>query len=152
MSSVLKYLLVYATSSFKFIFGPTLGAVYEFSILETGILTTLGMMTTVYLITYFGKQIRFITLRFSKPKVRKNNFSQRRRRFVKIWNRYGIQGIAFLTPLLLTPVGGAFLANALGAKRSDIIKWMWVFGAFWGFVLSALVKYAGDMLKDMNLL
>lgn len=152
MPELLKYLLVYALSGFKFIFGPTMGVAYGFSILETGALTTLGMMTTVYIISYFGPQIRAITVRLVGKRKKKPNFSPGRRRFVRVWKKYGIQGIAFMTPLLLTPVGGAFFANALGVNRRDIFKWMWIFGTFWAFVLSLLVKYAFDLLKTFNIL
>ena len=152
MSELIKYVLVYALSGFKFIFGPTMGAAYGFSIVLTGVLTTLGMMTTVYVISYFGPQIRLLMVRLFGKRKKEPVFSPRRRRFVRIWKKYGIQGIAFLTPLLLTPVGGAFFANALGVQRKDIFKWMWIFGTFWAFVLSALVRYAADLFKDLNIL
>ncbi len=152
MPDLIKYLLVYALSGFKFIFGPTMGVAYGFNLLETAVLTILGMMTTVYIISYFGEQIRSVTIRFFGKRKKEPNFSPGRRRFVKVWKKYGIQGIAFLTPLLLTPVGGSFIANALGANRRGIFKWMWIFGTFWAFVLSALVRFAADLLIRLNIL
>ncbi|XOV93154.1 MAG: hypothetical protein ACFHWX_00295 [Bacteroidota bacterium] len=150
MPELIKYLLVYALSGFKFIFGPTMGAAYGFSVLVTGILTTLGMMTAVYIISYFGPQIRSIMLKLFGKRKKAIIFSPSRRRFVKIWKRYGIQGIAFLTPLLLTPIGGAFFANAMGVQRKDIFKWMWIFGSFWSFVLSAVVQYAAHLIVEFK--
>jgi len=152
MSELIKYLLVYALSGFKFIFGPTMGAAYGFSIFLTGLLTTLGMMTTVYVISYFGPQIRILIVKLFGKRKRERVFSPSRRRFVRIWKKYGIQGIAFLTPLLLTPVGGAFFANAMGVQRKDIFLWMWIFGTFWAFVLSALVRYATDLFIALKIL
>lgn len=152
MDEVIKYLSVYALSGFKFIFGPAMGAAYGFSIFITGVLTTLGMMSTVYIISYFGHYIRALIMKVSGPGKKENNFTPNRRRFVRIWNKYGIQGIAFLTPLLLTPPGGAFFANAMGVQRRDIFKWMWLFGTFWAFVLSALVRYATELFKSLNII
>ncbi len=152
MAEIIKYLSVYALSGFKFIFGPAMGAAYGFSIFVTGVLTTLGMMSTVYIISYFGPQIRGIIGKITGKRKKENNFTPGRRRFVKIWRKYGIQGIAFLTPLLLTPPGGAFFANAMGVQRNEIFKWMWIFGTFWAFVLSAMVRYATEFFKDLNIL
>lgn len=151
MPLVLKYLIVYALSAVKIIFGPTLGLAYGFSIWETTILSLAGMMTTVYLFSYFGVQIRKLTNRlFGRRK--KKIFSKKTRRFVKIWRAYGVPGIAFFTPILLSPPGGAILASAFGGKKEEIIKWMWIFGAVWSLILTLLVKYASDLLQDFGII
>lgn len=150
---MLKYLVVYVLSAVKIIFGPTLGLAYGFSILETALVSLFGMMTTVYLISYFGPQIQRIThriLRFRKKK--RKIFSPKTRRFVRIWRKYGVPGVAFFTPILLSPPGGTFLANAFGGKRQEIIKWMWISGTFWSFTLTLLVKYASWLLEDLGIL
>lgn len=140
MGIVLKYFSVYILSGVKFIFGPTLGIlVYELPVLAVVLLTALGMMTTVYLFTFFGTPIRKYMRRFQK-KDRKV-FTKRNRSFVKIWKKYGLKGVCFLTPLILTPPGGAILINVLGAKKSLILKWMWVSAIFWSTVITILTKY-----------
>ncbi|WP_258102155.1 hypothetical protein [Marinoscillum pacificum] len=151
MPLILKYLIVFALSAVKIIFGPTLGLAYGFSIIETTLLSLGGMMTTVYLFSYFGPQMRRLTQRiFSKRK--KKRFSKKTRRFAKIWRAYGVPGIAFFTPILLSPPGGAILANAFGGKRGEIIKWMWIFGTLWSIILTLLVKYAGDLLAEYGII
>lgn len=153
MPLVVKYLIVYTLSALKIIFGPTLGLAYGFSILETTLLSLLGMMTTVYLVSYFGPQIQALTLKVFGPKKKKRKvFTPKRRRFVKIWRRYGVPGVAFFTPILLSPPGGAILANAFGGKRHEIIKWMWISGAFWSLILTLLVKYASWVLEDLGVI
>ncbi|MEQ8474217.1 MAG: hypothetical protein RIC35_23680 [Marinoscillum sp.] len=152
MPLILKYLIVYVLSAIKIIFGPTLGLAYDFSILETTLLTLAGMMSTVYLISYFGPQIKRISDRIFIRKKKRKTFTKRNRRFVKIWRKYGVPGVAFLTPLLLSPPGGTILANALGGKRPEIIKWMWIFGGIWSFVLTLIVKYAKWLLVDLGVI
>ena len=151
MPLILKYLVVFALSAVKIIFGPTLGLAYGFSVIETTLLSLGGMMTTVYLFSYFGPQMRRLTQRFFSRK-KKKRFSKRTRRFAKIWRAYGVPGIAFFTPILLSPPGGAILANAFGGKRGEIIKWMWIFGAIWSLALTLLVKYAGDLLTEYGII
>ncbi|MFY0601208.1 MAG: hypothetical protein JXR03_16145 [Cyclobacteriaceae bacterium] len=148
MPLILKYLIVYLLSALKFILGPTFGLSFGLSWVEICILTLAGMMTTVYLICYFGDQIRVIFRRFFSSKKKKVVFSKKSRRFVKIWNTYGVKGIAFLTPILLSPPGGTFLAIALGGKKKEIIKWMWIFGGAFSLIFSLIMKYASWLIQD----
>lgn len=152
MPLIFKYLIVYILSAVKIIFGPTLGMTYGFSVVETAILTLAGMMTTVYLFTYFGTEIKNLTDRVFKRKKKQKLFTTRTRRFVKIWRKYGVPGVAFFTPLLLSPPGGAILANAFGGKPKEIIKWMWVFGGIWSVILTLIVKYARWLLVDLGVI
>jgi len=152
MPLILKYLIVYALSGLKIILGPTLGLAYGFSILETTIISWLGMMTTVYLLSYFGTEIRTLSVRIFGSKKPKKVFSPKKRRFVRVWKTYGVMGIAFLTPILLSPPGGTILANAFGGKRSDIFKWMWISGGFWSLILTLMVKYASWFLRDLGVI
>ena len=146
MEEFWKYLTMYLLSGFKFIFGPTLGAGYGVPLVVTALLTSFGMMTTVYAFTYFGDRIRELMLRFQRADRKK--FTKNKRRFVKVWRKYGVKGIAFLTPVLLMPIGGVILANVLGGKKKKIIYWMWVSSLFWAFVLSTVVKYGWEAVSN----
>lgn len=146
MEEILKYLSIYGLSTLKFIFGPTLGASYGFPVVVTAFLTAAGMMTTVYIFTFFGSQLRGLVDRFRK-KDRKL-FTKRNRQFVRIWKKYGEMGIALVTPLLLMPIGGAILINTLGGKRKKIIFWMWVSALGHGLVQSWLFKGGLDLIKS----
>lgn len=152
MPVIVKYLIVYALSGLKIILGPTLGLAYGFNIFITALLSLLGMMTTVYLLSYFGDEIRAFTLKIFGPKKKKKVFTPKKRRFVRVWKKYGVMGIAFLTPILLSPPGGTLMANAFGGNKSEIIKWMWIFGAFWSLMLTLMVKYASWILQDLGVL
>ncbi len=140
MVVALQYFSVYFLSGLKFVFGPALGVIaYDLPIPAVIILTTCGMMTTIYLFTFFGTEIKFLLKKFRKKE--KRIFSKRSRQFVKIWRKFGLKGVCFLTPLILTPPGGGLLVNVLGSKKSLIIKWMWISALFWSTVISFLVKY-----------
>ncbi len=147
MEEILKYLTVYALSGIKFIFGPTLGIAYGFHWVITATLSALGMMTTVYIFTFFGPQLQRFTDRFKK-KDRKL-FTKKNRRFVKIWRKYGVKGIALVTPVILMPIGGAILVNVLGGKRSKIIFWMWVSAIGHSFVQTFIYQNGFDFIKSL---
>ncbi len=145
MGTALKYFTVYFLSGLKFIFGPAFGVANDVPLLAIIPLTALGMMTTIYLFTFFGRDIRNFVLRFRKnPKV----FTKKNRRFVKIWRRYGIEGVCILTPLLLSPPVGGLLANILGTNKRKLLKWMWISAIGSSIILSLIVKYAYWLIED----
>ncbi|UXP33722.1 hypothetical protein N6H18_07120 [Reichenbachiella agarivorans] len=150
VTEILKYLSIYLGSMLKIMVGPVLGLTYDYNIFITGTLTALGMMTSVYLITFFGANIRHYSQAILNRK-RKNIFSKKTRQYVRIWQKYGVPGIAFLTPVLFMPIGGAIIANAFGGKKADIFKYMWISSLFWSYFLAWLVRFAGDLLPFLGL-
>ncbi|MEO1254612.1 MAG: hypothetical protein AAFY41_06965 [Bacteroidota bacterium] len=145
MATALKYFTVYFLSGLKFVFGPVFGIANNLPIPVIIVLTASGMMTTVYLFTFFGKEIRKF---FSRFKRSNRTFTRRSRLFVKIWRRFGLKGVCLLTPLLLTPPGGALLVNLLGTNKQLILKWMWISALIWSTIITLLIKHAFWLVKD----
>lgn len=136
-----KYLSVYLLSMLKFIAGPTMGPAMGFSWLETVVVTVMGMMTSVIIFTFFGKRIRAWYLKRrggKKPKL----FTRRNRRFVTVWKKYGVAGVAMLTPLIFTPIGGALLVSSLGAGIRKTLFYMLLSAIIWSAAMSALFHFA----------
>lgn len=143
---ILKYFLVYISSTIKFILGPSIGIASGFNVFITGTLTTLGMMTSVYVFSFFGDKIHAFRMKILGQKERKL-FTKKSRRFVTIWNKYGVPGIAVLTPIILTPIGGTILVNAVGAKKEDIFKYMWMSCIFWSYTITWAIKFASQYIS-----
>ncbi len=131
-----KYLSVFLPSMVKFFFGLAAGKALRLSWIETYLLTVSGMMATVVILGFLGKK----SLDFFK-KDKKFKMSNKKRRLVKIWRKYGIFGVSILTPLLLTPIGGTLVAVSFGEKFGKICFYMLLSGLFWGAVLCAGVYY-----------
>ena len=139
---VLRAIPVYLSSTVKFIFGPVGGYAAGLRLLTTILVTVAGMMTSVLLFTYAGDWIRKkIFHRFTRGGKR---FSQRTRRFVSIWKKYGLAGVAAMTPILLTPIGGTILAVSSGSPKERIILFMFVSAAIWSVVISIAVYFFGS--------
>ncbi|SNS96246.1 hypothetical protein SAMN05421640_1792 [Ekhidna lutea] len=145
MATALKYFTVYFLSGLKFVFGPTFGVANNLPVPAIIILTALGMMTTIYLFTFFGDEIRRFFARFRK---KKRIFSKKSRRFVRIWRKFGLKGMCLLTPLILTPPGGGLLVNLLGSKKKIILKWMWISALLWSTIITLIIKYAFWLVED----
>ena len=144
---ILRAIPVYFSTMFKFVFGPIGGYAARLNIVTTIIATTAGSMTVVLLFAFFGNFIRTKIMHrfFNKRKL----FTVRNRRFVTIWKKYGIIGIAVLTPILLTPIGGSILAVSFGAPRNKLILYMLITSTFWAIVFSVLVyEFGARVLPD----
>jgi membrane protein DedA with SNARE-associated domain len=146
---LLKAVPVYLSSMVKFILGPLGGYAAGLNLVTTILSTVAGMMTIVLLFAYFGNFIRDkIFARFRKPK----SFSDQNRRFVKFWKKYGLLGVAALTPVILTPIGGTVLAISFGTPRNKLILYMFISAAVWSLVFSTSIYVLGDevirMIKD----
>lgn len=147
MEELLTYLTIYASSTIKFIFGPSIGVASKANWVLTSLCTAMGMMTSVVLFSLVGDKIRTLTRKIFGTKKRKV-FTRRNRQFVKIWNAYGVAGVAFFTPLLLTPIGGAILANAFGGRQLTILKYMTLSALFWAFVITYILYYARELIES----
>lgn len=141
MEEFLRAMPVFLFSMIKFILGPTLGFAARLHFLTTVFVTIAGMMSMVLAFTYAGEWIRNKVLgRFFKNRKR---FTQRNRKFVSIWKKYGLTGVAFLTPLILTPIGGTLLAVSAGSPKEKIIFYMFVSAAAWSLIFTGIIYFIG---------
>lgn len=141
-----RYASVILASAIKFFGGPLSGLALGLSWPETAICTTIGMMVSVVLVTYAGAAFRTLLARYrsGKPKL----FTKRTRLAVRIWRRAGMAGIAFLTPLLLTPIGGTALAVSFRVNRGQLFLYMLISGIGWAIIQTLLV-YQLPKLKEL---
>jgi len=123
------YFAVMAASSIKFVAGPITGFGIGLSMLETILCTWLGMMSTVTIMLTIGRFLvqQISRLRVQKPKL----FSGRARYAVRVWQRFGIIGIAVMTPLLFTPIGGSLLALSFKVPTLRVL-FLWPYQVFFG--------------------
>ncbi len=135
IDEILKYMAVYFTSMVKFIGGPLLGIGSGLTFWETALLTSLGMMTSVFVFTTFlGKGFKHLILRYFNKN--RKLFTKKNRKVVKVWKSFGLSGVAFLTPILFTPIGGTIIATSFGETRKRIFMYMFLSAVFWSFIFS----------------
>ena len=147
METLLQLLSVGALSMFKFFFGPFLGAKAGLGFVSTYFAAVFGMNLSVIIFSFFGIHIkRFIVSTFYRNS--RKVFTRGNRRLVHIWLKYGLLGVAFLTPPLLTPPIGTLLASGFGEPRQRIVLFMLISSAFWGIV----VCYIAFELKEVSFL
>lgn len=150
-----KALTVLLSSAIKFILGPAEGFTFQLHPVVTWAFTVSGMMLSVVVFTYFGGWIRQRVLkRFNK----KENAASSNRKFAGVIKKYGLGGVAFLTPILLTPIGGTIIAVSLGKPKEKILLFMLISTMSWGAVLTvaiyafgkAIIKWFPDLFQWLN--
>ena len=139
LEKALTYFGIYLLACLKSIFPPLMGPAAGMSPLEIIIITMAGLMTSVVLFSFLGEKIKKNILPIFIKK--KGKFSPQTRRMVRIWTKYGIIGTCFLTPLILSPVGGSLLVSTVGAPRKQVFFYMFIFGLFWSIVWTFSVDW-----------
>ena len=138
---VLKISGVYFSAMFKFFFGPITGYASGLNLFTTILTTVAGSMTTVLLLTFFGDWIREkIISRFTR---KKKKFSNRNRKIITFWKKYGLTGVAILMPMVFTPPGATLVAVSFGTPKDKLIWAMFLSSAFWAIVISIIIYFFG---------
>ncbi len=138
---ILKYLGVSATSAFKMLPALGVGLGFKFNFLELFVTLAAGGMLGVTVFTLLGTQIREW---LKRRRQRRNQGKEktvnirRARRIVRIWRKYGLWGIAFLTPPVISPPIGAIIAVGFREKRSRILLFMGVSVGVWSAAFALL--------------
>lgn len=65
---------------------------------------------------------------------------------VKIRQKFGLVGIAFLTPILFTPPVGAALSIAFRYDKKAILLQMLISAAAWAVVQTLFMYYVKDLI------
>jgi membrane protein DedA with SNARE-associated domain len=144
-AEILTALSVYASSMIKFIFGPLGGKAAGLHLITTMIVTAAGMMTVVIAFTYFGEFLRAKILHRFFPKKEQEKTPKKRSAF---FTKYGLAGIAFFTPVILTPIGGTLLAVGISPNREKIIFYMFISACAWSVILTLAVYFGYDAVMN----
>lgn len=153
-------LLTILFSSFKFAATfPLVVLQFNFSFLETILWTNVGGIAGIYFFAFLsGKLISWWNHTFrahrrdsaEKEEQTKRKFTKRNRRIVRIKKQYGLIGIAFTTPLLLSiPVGVFLVVRYYRSSRSKFlcliasnVLWSVIYTSFYMFWDVLLFKKA----------
>lgn len=143
-----KYLSVILASMVKFVAGSVTGYALQLTWYETALCTLIGMMISVVVITFLGTLIQQIIGKYRRQTPRL--FSSRTRLAVKVWKKSGMTGIAFLTPLLFTPIGGTLIALSFKLKRPILLTQMLIWGSVWGVAFSVALYWIFPIFKQLT--
>lgn len=146
---------VFLLSTVKFVLGgiPLAVVVYQFPFFESVTVTSLGgftgatffVFTSEWLIEYYKKQKQ---KRLDKKHIQKKKkiFTRTNKIIIIVKHRFGLLGIALLTPLLFSIPIGCFIAVRYFKEKQRILIYM--FGAilFWSVTMYYLYKPLNEII------
>lgn len=100
------------------------------------IVAYLGGITGIMVYTFFGEKLARWIARFKKPKPFK--FSKSKRMLVKVKTGYGLMGIAFISPLLISIPAGCLLSFSLTDNKWEIIRYQILSLSIWASILGLI--------------
>lgn len=137
MQEFVEILGLILASATKFFLAPSLAVYLGYGLFRAIMITTLGGVLGFFIFFKFG----LIIYRWYSSLFRQKNkpkFSRKNRIIVKIKSKYGLWGLAILTPCLLSIPIGAFLASRYYSKDKRTFPIFIVFIIIWSILLSAI--------------
>jgi hypothetical protein len=128
-------LLLLAGSKFAVAVGFLISPATEFSYLESVAMLISGGFTGILFFYYFSNWINKLILKIFQKKKKKQLFSKKVRRFIKIKNKYGLIGIALITPIAISIPVGSFIASRFFSKNKFTLIFMLAGVLFWSLTL-----------------
>lgn len=117
MNMLLELLFTAALGAVELSFGVLGGVALGLPLILIGATTILGNLVALALALLAGERLQHWI-------YRRPGLAKRRKRVERIWNRYGVLGVAFLAPIITGTVLGTVLALALGAPARPLLRWM----------------------------
>ncbi len=135
MNLALKWASVLGTSLLELTAGIPLGFALGLSPVVIAVLSAVGSILSAAIVIYVGGSLRSWLLK----RVEKSG--KRQSRMGRIWEKYGVIGLGFLSPLITGAPLGAAIGISLGAKPGKLLFWMTVGIVVWSIALTAAVAY-----------
>ena len=141
---MIEIINVFLLSTVKFLGAPPLAYyVYNLPFTEVIIITSAGGVSGVFIFFYFGAKIVKFFPNFFRP-VSKNKkiFTKKNKFYVGLIRKYGLIGIALLSPILISIPVGAFLAARFFSHQKTIaLTFLCLSVLFWSIVLTSSIYF-----------
>lgn len=137
---------VFLLSTVKFVFGGVpLALAYGFSFFKAVVITSLGGFSGILIFVAISD---FLLRKYKERKLKKEHehpvpkknkkvFTKKNRLIIHVKQRFGLIGIATLTPLLFSIPVGCFLATRYFKDKQRVILYMFVSILFWSISISS---------------
>lgn len=129
---------------------PAAVILFDFNFFKVILVSCSGGLAGVFGFTYMSAGLikwwkQFKSKRFNPDKT--VAFKRSNRRIIRIKNRFGLAGIAILTPVLLSIPVGAFLAERFYRDKKKVILALSISVVVWSFVLYGIFFLFYNQLK-----
>jgi hypothetical protein len=145
MSSLGSYLTVSALCAVKYMIGVASGLATNFSFIELFLCYFIGGSLGMVLYTLFGNKImKWWKSRKSQNLTIENNLPTEEDWKRKVWNKFGLIGIAIITPPILSQPVGTAISLGFGTPAYKVIIAMCSSMLLWSLIFA----YAGNTIMQ----
>jgi len=141
MRLVLALSLTAAFGALSLWVGIPTGLVLGLPPVLSGVAATAGALLGATLVTLAGERLQRWVYNWRW-------FAKRRERLERLWNRYGLIGVAFQSPVFAGTLLSALVALGLGAPPRRLLFWIGVSLVFWGAVLTGAVVLGFSLFES----
>jgi uncharacterized membrane protein len=131
---------VFLLSSVKFVFGGVpLALGLGFSFFKAVTVTSLGGFIGIVFFVFLSEKLieNVKKIKEKKQIASKKIFTKKNKMIVKVKHRFGLVGIALLTPFLISIPLGCYLAVRYFKNKQRIIAYMFASILFWSIAVSS---------------
>lgn len=146
MNDFLEILMVFLSCVFFFakLGVPSAIILFKFNFLKVFIVTVSSGIFSNIIFTFFSAAIIKWWNKYKGKKhlaAKKKVFTKANRRIMKIKNKFGLAGLAFITPIFPGIPVGAFLAERFFKKKFKVIMYLNVAVVFWSLAMYAIFYF-----------
>lgn len=130
-------------STFKHTLGGVpLAAGFGFSYMEVALYTALGGIAGIIIFIFLSQLFSSLWNRAfpNRKKKKKKVFTKKARFIVRVKQRFGLAGIAFITPWLLSVPVGTIISYSIYQDRTRVFLYQTASVLFWSFLGAALAR------------
>lgn len=146
MEEALKIISTIGISSVKHMLGGVTAAGFGYSYLEAFLLTAVGGVIGVAFFIFLSQSAQNVYRSIFPRKKPKRKFTRMSRFIVRIKQRFGLAGIAFITPWLLTIPVGVMLACGLYRNKARVFVFQSVSIVIWSLIGGGLAQPISALL------
>lgn len=148
MSIFLPYFILFllgATPFFEVVGVIPIGVAAGLPAIPVTIVAFAGNIFTILLLILLMDRVKE-WLQKRNEKKGKNISEKRQKRAANVWKKYGLPGLAILSPFLIGSHLGAILAMSFGGTKKRIAYWMIISIAGWSITMGIASHFGIDFL------
>ena len=112
--------------------------------IEIAILTSLGSITTVYLLYFFGESVKkWVLKKWSQEKL-----ERKKGKFNEIMNKYGVFGIGIICPGIFGPITCIIVGLFVVKETARLMPYLTLGIILWSFLLTFATTSGFDLIRN----
>ena len=141
-------------ASIKFLFAPFLAAAQHISFIPSLLVTTLGGTVGIFVFVFLGNYLKHLSqvINYTVKRLYKSadkgkdtpiprKFTWQNKLIIKIKRRFGLFGIAMVTPCIISIPVGCLVASHFFADKKKVLLYTIVSLIIWSLILNSLAHF-----------